>query len=109
MRLTEKVNDKHCSYDIKKGCLCSAFKKLGQLEDIEEELGIDLITFFKYLFTDKFYVRRYRNNIEERIFWSINTDSVEVVEEKYPYGDCTEKLMFKDYGKTWTLTKEELL
>ena len=45
-RLTEKVNDKNCHYDIKKGCLCNSFNKLGQLEDIEEELGIGLITFF---------------------------------------------------------------
>ena len=45
-RLTEKVNNKHCAYDIKKGQLCNAFEKLGQLEDIEEEYGIGLITFF---------------------------------------------------------------
>lgn len=47
MRLTEKANNKNCSYDIKKGCLCNSFNKLGQLEDIEEQLGIDLITFLK--------------------------------------------------------------
>ena len=42
MRFTRKVNNEHCNYDIKKGHLCDAFNKLGQLEDIEEELGIDL-------------------------------------------------------------------
>ena len=83
--------------------------KLGQLEDIEEELGVDLVTFFKYMFADKFYVKDKYLGIVERLFWSISRNYVEVVEEKYPYGDCTETLNFKDYGKTWALTKEELL
>ena len=37
MRLTKKTNDKQCSYDIKKGCLCKSFEKLGQLEDLMEK------------------------------------------------------------------------
>ena len=45
-RLTEKHNDYYiskatCTYDLK--------LKLGQYEDLEEELGIDLLTLFKAL------------------------------------------------------------
>ena len=111
MRLTEKRNNE-IGYGYKEYSSESSVaitQKLGQLEDIEEELGIDLITFFKYMFADKFYVKDKYLGIVERLFWSISRNYVEVVEEKYPYGDCTETLNFKDYGKTWALTKEELL
>ena len=117
MRLTNKNGDNYIfawQFDknlkalSKKKIFQNIANKLGQLEDIEEELGIDLITFFKYLFADKFYVKDKYLGIVERLFWSISRNYVEVVEEKYPYGDCTETLNFKDYGKTWALTKEEL-
>ena len=86
--------------------------KLCQLEDIEDELGIELTTFFKYLFADKFYVIDVGNTIQERIFWSISETFVSVIDRKYPYGECTEILYFSDYGKKkvggWALTMEEL-
>lgn len=95
--------------------------KLGQLEDIEEELGIDLITLFKAL----------KNGI-----WSKKGDKVEKIEitdNLHLVLDCngsTDKTNYwildyydmnsnrtesidnwwiDDYGKTWALTKEELL
>ena len=46
MRLTKKKDNRYVSnldYSLSK----SIIKKLGQLEDIEEELGIDLLTFLK--------------------------------------------------------------
>lgn len=58
-RLTEKhiVDNIDCGYKVKKDTCedgiiqgwnkIDAINKLGQLEDIEEELGIDLITLFK--------------------------------------------------------------
>ena len=67
MRLTEK---NYCGYDIKdRECLkgydnendnerlFSALQKLGKLEDIEDELGIDLITLFKALFGGCVYAK----------------------------------------------------
>ena len=33
--------------------MTNIFNKLGQLEDIEEELGIDLITFFKAFYSKR--------------------------------------------------------
>ena len=86
------------------------YRKLSQLEDIEEELGIDLITLFK----------------AQQIYWRIKyIDTGEYSEIKKSYRvhyDFTRKqflvyweydyfgfsLELKDYGKTWALTKEEL-
>lgn len=101
--------------------------KLGQLEDIDEELGIDLITLFKvtvqgiyvkvnalnakwtYVYPEKIYFHRsvwsgydYENNKE-------------VVVGKWMYMECKidnfkKPIIIKsyEYGKTWALTKEEL-
>lgn len=117
MRLTEKVvkvketdpldNPKgfvlteieYISDDTK--CMKNKYiNKLGQLEDIEEELGIDLITFFKIYNADKVYIKG------KDYYWKIrhyNRHSISVGTNKII---C---LPFKDYGKTWALTKEELL
>ena len=62
--------------------------KLGQLEDIEEELGIDLITFFKLMKKNDHIYYRKGNKIKEGVL---------------TYGPVSK------YGKTWALTKEELL
>lgn len=85
--------------------------KLGQYEDIEEELGIDLITLFKAL----------KNG-----FWSID-EKKHIYKMKptkgnggamsfYASYDCIiienaydeQYFLLKDYGKTWALTKKEL-
>ena len=88
--------------DVQKIFKC--FQKLGQLEDIEEELGISLVTLFRAL-----------------------RSGIHIIDDGYPYNDrvnliysnsfpCGFKgkvgdhcVFFKDYGKTWALTKEELL
>ena len=61
--------------------------KLGQLEDIEEELGIDLIKFFM----------GFKKNI--RIYYKKG--------KKIKKGIMTLGILQK-YGKTWAFTKEEL-
>jgi len=111
-RLTKKTNNgyvpqyeretKHNYYDL--------VSKLGRLEDIEEELGIDLITLFEAL--------------KNGVYWKGNcifsSKSNGVYFEDRPKLDIENKLLrnlsqvnkdyvyFKDYGKTWALTKEEL-
>ena len=90
--------------------------KLGTLEDIEEELGIDLITLFKAL----------RNGIwtnQEQCYGDekqgkIRFFQVRLLLEENALGcihnsmwkgkKVIRTLYFKDYGKTWALTKEEL-
>lgn len=84
----------------------SVEQKLGQLEDLEDELGIDLITLFKAL-KQKFVYHNAKVKIE---LLGLHIKSNEL----YLYGvveDTTHAvyLSLKDYGKTWALTKEELL
>jgi hypothetical protein len=83
----------------------SVEQKLGQLEDVEEELGIDLITLFKALKQGGVYVKE-----GNKVDWCLMMKGFEIT------GDGNEislwsqvKLEPKDYGKTWSLTKEELL
>jgi hypothetical protein len=88
------------------------YDKLHDLEDIEEELGIDLFTFFKAM---------------EKDIWIKWNNKIMFVryDDKYPVFCegilfCTVRnvcgkdhesycLSIDDYGKTWALTKEELL
>ena len=78
--------------------------KLGQLEDIEEELGIDLITLFKAL----------KNGIYTKVWKNYafgNELTIDMRQKCFSFKEyqCSAKAYFKDYGKTWALTKEELL
>ena len=92
--------------------------KLGMLEDIEEELGIGLITLFKAL-KNGFYTKS-NNGIK---FWKEDDKHFVYVRDlKYDIEICCEECenvigavptMFlerstKDYGKTWALSREEL-
>ena len=100
-----------------------AEEKLCLLEDIEDELGIDLLTLFKAL-NKGFYIK-YNNKIvhihpDKHItinFW-YNTINVFIPPKffidckkgtDYLSEEIDEEYWFKDYGKTWALTKEELL
>jgi len=86
-----------------------AEEKLCQLEDIEDELGIDLITLFNVLKDKKVWVV-YAERISRFYITNIDIKKVIITGEinigKYA---CFEKTYnIKDYGKTWALTKEEL-
>lgn len=100
-----------------------AIHKLGKLEDIEEELGIDLITLFKALqngFYDKednFYKDDEETNrvihigsngsIEHFNYFTISV--YDLVKDKSVYTiECVNDFWLSDYGKTWALTKKEL-
>lgn len=85
--------------------------KLSQLEDIEKELGIDLITLFKaqkqgYVWElvfagyDKNGKSTYKPKKQEHWF-GIDFRAKALIGKWIGYD-------FKDYGKTWALTKEEL-
>lgn len=88
-----------------------ATNKLGQLEDIEDELGIDLAKLFKTktvwckTLVEDNQTKKLSRQIIERKLWGINLEDKEImVGSSYRFG--SHKL--KDYGKTWALTKEEL-
>lgn len=131
MRLT--INKQGNDYDYTTNEL-ELVKKLGQLEDIEDELGIDLITLFKAL-KNGCWVREglfgtcylkgkptfipsadlhlnfynYYNEKEN----SNNYDETEFEKAfclfDMTYEDINNIAKVKDYAKTWALTKEELL
>ena len=78
-------------------------EKLGQLEDIEEELGIDLITLFKAL-ENGIYIKELNNDYP---YWDFELRHITGIGIVIMWGYCS-NLFLKDYGKTWALTKEEL-
>lgn len=83
------------------------FDKLGQLEDIEEEIGIDLITKDK-VEKNRYVFVGYQNSIEinQVEIKKYGRLGIDIYDKnavfKYNY------LSYKDYGKTWALTREEL-
>lgn len=87
-----------------------AEEKLCQLEDIEDELGIDLITLFKILKRKRIYrVNEYDKKIQQMVMYGeCDLTGILVYEKGFEYSECVQHLSYKDYGKTWALTKEEL-
>ena len=82
------------------------YEELYKLENIEEELGLDLITLFKALIGiwvkstngDVYYVGS--------PYLCFSENEKRELEFQFRVGDTWYKV--KDYGKTWALTKEEL-
>lgn len=105
MRLTKKftlVENGYYYYSTQDNEYTSPLvDKLGQLEDIEEKLGIDLITLFKAL-KDGIYISKN----DKRFIPVVLIHKNMILELEIGYKDY---VSVKDYGKTWALTKEELL
>lgn len=84
--------------------------KLGKLEDIEEELDIELTTLFEIynkMCKQKFVYFKIGNEIKREYYdyYVIDFKNKEIISVEYePMGFYS----FKDYSKTWALTKEEL-
>ena len=107
MRLTKKSNKlgyclRHSSISANK-----CWNKLGQLEDIEDELGIDLIKVCLFALNGGYYKGESPSATPTHI-------AKEDIKTNFAFEqfDCYEgdlQLYFKDYGKTWALTKEKLL
>lgn len=86
------------------------FNKLGQLEDIEEELGIDLEILYKALKSESIWIQKHIGGGKFRIV-EVNIRGLNI--NKY-----TNEITIRDennslhilnsYGKTWALTREEL-
>lgn len=103
-RLTEKHNDYYIS---KATCTDDLKLKLGQYEDIEEELGIDLITLFKAL-KDGIYIDL--GNIVIFKIASIDLSLRLYLDKWYiayyhPLHGGIFYLYLKDFNKTWWLEK----
>ncbi len=95
-------NEKNDAFDVVE----DAVEKYVKHKEIEEELGIDLLTLFKAM-KDGYYVKSPINNCIFRKHQSYCDDGI--------YYDSLDGFAFntylktKDYGKTWALTEEELL
>jgi hypothetical protein len=95
-----------------------ALRKLEELENIEEELGIDLITLFKAFKKGIWF----KYNLGSRTYnWKTGEDKEtgdQIVFVKAPYKTLAENIAYfrrlfekeyaQNYGKTWALTREEL-
>ncbi len=83
---------------------CDIINKLGQLEDIEEWLGMDLITFLKLLQYNSIYNLEYKRfENKKRVVFELDREHKPVF---YVEG-IVSRWYFKDYNKTWALTKSE--
>ena len=125
MRLTKKkiICSQNTTYEIISSFECDrgtginaeliAIDKLGQLEDIEDELGIDLITYVKLTTQPVLYIKNVPFNNEPKVAFmeAITTDDKS--KEYIAWFSCGKgkKYIFrlKDYKINWALTKEELL
>lgn len=83
------------------------YNKLGQLEDIEEELGISLVVFFQALNQEEVYVKLPNGRIDKCSFL-VEKLGENVFGFSYPIHEDWIYYYLKDYGKTWALTKEAL-
>lgn len=113
-RFTKKCYTNLTGYTIDEKDEMFAKIKLGELEDIEEELGIDLITLLKVLRKGCYAVieDEYGNLQKPQFFEKTNINQYSIGVYTYikylrEYG--YKYVLYKDYGKTWALTKEELL
>ena len=102
MRLIEKVGENTYGALVENYLV---YEKLCQLEDIEEELGIDLITLIKAIRNGVFIKgqeTQYPLALIRKHYSSGKT-------KYYVFHDGREKeIKLNKYGKTWALMKEEL-
>lgn len=88
-----------------------AIIKLGQLEDIEEEFGIDLITLFKAL-KDGIWIKQTiidKGEIKNLFFFYEDVNLYKDCLYACPVDIYDKRVSVYHYGKTWALTREELL
>lgn len=86
--------------------------KLGELEDIEEELGIELTVLFSALKNGVYYFDEQGQLIRDYVYLTSNFMDVGV-HEKLSFSFLTystrQTLLFENYGKTWSVNKKVLI
>ena len=130
-KLDEPIKTKYLNYeynrikdhDIMRGNLGRItddmiFNKLGQLEDIEEELGMSLLTLFKILKRGQIIYKTrslYHHNkiiLESRkidgLYYNGSYYILKIHNNFEDDNDNYDVVYVKDYGVTWALTREEL-
>ncbi len=90
------------------------YDKLGKVEDIEEEIGIDLVTLFKAQMQDKIYYKDVLSNCKIKgCYVAYGTKGHILGKPVYALvlhnnNGFSAIVYASDYGTTWALTKEEL-
>ena len=91
--------------------LDKATEKLHEILEIEDELGIELITLFKALKYGVYYFTS-QNQLTHDYVWLYDNYVSASVRDRLSYSllTCFQKqiLSFEDYGKTWGFDKTEL-
>ena len=102
IRLTEKRDLLYFGTDgyIVSNCL----QKLGSLEDLEEEIGINLITLFKATHQGIWM----KHNGAFYFFDNLIVDFKHKCLVQIVSSDEVETFPFDSYGEDWALTREEL-
>ena len=101
-RLTEKASDFKIYGHYQ--CNGNAIDKLGQYEDLEEEIGIDLITLFKAT-QQGIWMKR------NKVFYFFDNLIVDFKHKclvQIVSNDEVETFPFDSYGEDWGLSREEL-
>lgn len=85
------------------------YAKLADLEDIEEELGIDLITLFKAL-KNGVYHFTYDDQLIHDYVWLVDESVYTGKRDKFDFSFmgtfAQETLLLEDYGKTRSLDRK---
>lgn len=90
------------------------YKKLKSLEDIEEELGIDLITLFNVLKSHEIICKHERGLVYHKTTLEKHIISGLAFDDEYyglwVYDKFGDEIFYytKNYGKMWALTRDEL-
>ena len=88
-----------------------AYRKLYELENFEDELGIKLTTLFKALKYGVYYYTS-QNQLTHDFVWLYDNYVSASVRDRLSYSllTCFQKqiLSFEDYGKTWSIYMEDL-
>jgi len=108
-RLTCKTANGYCDMSI--ATRENKLQKLGQLEDIEEESGIDLILRHKIETSETAYIKNGNNEIIKGTieFFYSKLKAFGVICPHKEYGNILIACRIDELGKTWALTKEELV
>ena len=98
-------------HDYEHDLFRNIYRKLQDLENVEEEIGIDLTVLFKALKNGVYYFDEQGQLIHDYV-WLVNDYVAEGVPDKLSFSFKTyhsrQVLLFEDYGKTWALYKQEL-
>ena len=103
----ERFTGHNYEHDLFRDIYC----KLQDLEDIEEEIGIELTTLFKALKYGVYYYTSQKQLTHDYVWLYDNYVSASVRDKlSYSLITCFQKqiLSFEDYGKTWSIDGKEL-